>query len=77
MRKGLAVLLATTVVSCSAPVAVGSIAVGGGGLIATKAIYKGDCDGEGCIYGNVLAFVLGAVSLSLITVGAVSLSIDE
>jgi hypothetical protein len=76
MRIGLAVLLATSI-SCSAPVAIGAMAVGGGGLIATKAIYKEDCDGEGCIYGNVLAFMLGVVSLSLVIVGGVSLSIDE
>jgi hypothetical protein len=77
LRKGLAVMLVATIASCSAPVAIGAVAVGGGGLVATKAIYKGDCDGEGCRYGNALAFMLGVVSLSLVVVGGVSLSIDE
>ena len=70
-------MLAVTIASCSTPVAIGSLAAGGGGLVVTKVIYKDDCDGEGCIYGNVLAFMLGVVSLSLIAVGGVSLAIDE
>jgi hypothetical protein len=77
VRKGLAVLLATTIASCSTPVAIGAIAAGGGGLVATAAVYEDDCDGEGCIYGNVMAFMLGIVSVSLVAVGGVSLAIEE
>ena len=70
-------MLVATIASCSTPVAVGSLAAGGGGLVVTTVIYEDDCDGEGCIYGNMIAFMFGVVSVSLIAVGGVSLAIDE
>ncbi|MEO8706911.1 MAG: hypothetical protein ABI867_43190 [Kofleriaceae bacterium] len=73
MQRSLAVVLAVAVAACSTPVAIGSLVVGGGGLVASKAMHRSDCDGEGCVYGNALAFLLGVVSLSFVVVGGVSL----
>lgn len=73
----MAAVILTTVTStaCSTPVAVGSLIAGGGALIGAKAMYK-DCDGEGCVYGNLLAVMVGVIGFGLVVGGGIGLAVD-
>ncbi len=70
-------LAAVTSSACSTPVAVGSMLAGGGALVGAKVIYKEDCDGEGCGYGNLLAVLLGTIGFSFFVGGSVGLAVEN
>ncbi|MBA2539643.1 MAG: hypothetical protein H0V17_08420 [Deltaproteobacteria bacterium] len=71
------ILAAVTSNACSTPVAVGSMVVGGGAMLGAKAMHKSNCDGEGCVYGNLLAALIGVIGVGLVVGGGIGLAVEK
>lgn len=71
-----ALVSAVPVAGCT-PVAVGAVVAGGGSLVSANILHEDDCEGEGCRYGNALAFMLMVIGLSLLVGGGIYLGVSE
>lgn len=50
---------------------------GGGALVGAKLMYKKDCDTEGCVYGNMIAALIGTIGFGFFAGGAIGLAVEK